>query len=202
MATIYVDGSSLKVSRRESRLGWGVVVVDEGTVTEHCGSVIVKQQFTAYHEVIAIIEAIKIAVALKIEPSSGSFITDDEVFGYAPFALHPENHAVRKRDAIEEKVHLATKKVCCRPALERVVLEYLRDSRIEKVKGHSGIIYNERADYLAKFGSRATGGPPAPFEHWFVHGIIRYASDGRAYVWKPPFADLVKRPVDLSTLIL
>ncbi len=190
---LHIDGSSVraKSGARRWALGWALVVSHGEFEAEVEGATQVPQELNGYHEMVAFVEAALYASARGVEPENLVVYTDDENIGYANGYLHPDNYAGARSFALNERLDKLCSKLYCE-ATRDLVLRYLRGARIHKLKGHSFLVYQERADYLARQCAwRLMEGTPLPslsFMDWLAKGLPYYTRDSvDPKTWHAPF---------------
>lgn len=195
-AVVYVDGSTVtdSTSAKEA-LGWGVVASHDDGLHERFGGVhhVRRGPLTGCHEHVAFFEAVRYALDQGLALGAVTFLCDDAMFGYAQVALHPGNFRTTQAQAVRERVKLVADRLYDNGLAERV-LHVLEHGLVHKLKGHSLMVHQERADYLAKWGARQrlanteSAESPMPFERWLSEGMCTYDESAQAVVpWTPPF---------------
>lgn len=190
---LHIDGSSVKsrAGQRRFVLGWGLVAHFAGTQAEAQGAVEVSQSFCGYHEMLAFVEGVLFAHARGYAPQDVAIYTDDEGIGYANWALHPGNYQGARADALGERLRRLTTALYSE-ATHALVLAYLREARIHKLRGHKFLIDQERADYLARQCAwrtlDGTAQSPLTFEQWLAAGLEYYERGADTpKTWYAPF---------------
>jgi ribonuclease HI len=167
MAIIYFDGgSSMKRKGKTIAIAWGIVAHLNGETHEVYGSVTKSRQVsTGCHELLALFESVLFAVNRGLSPTDCSFYTDDLMIAHAGFYLHPGNRTIRTSNLIMKHLtYISQEFYPDNPVLLDVVVDFLIKSRFSKVKGHSGIIDNCRADYLVR--QTRHNGQLVPYQRW------------------------------------
>lgn len=188
---IHIDGSAVKQSGRTWFLGWSLVAQEQDAHIECSGVRAVKQDSCGLHEVVAFVEAVAFVHGRGMPFEEVALYTDDEKVGYAPFHLHPDNfsgyHAQNLRGIIQRAVEVCGMSV----SMVNTCEEFLTKARVHKVKGHSRLVYQERADHLARSAARAMTDTPyasTSFAEWLQKGVMFYTSnEATAQFWHAAF---------------
>ena len=150
------------------------------------------------HEILAFVEAVTFVSGRGIAFEDVALYTDDERIGYAPFHLHPENYCGHPAQALRELLARAVSICGLPPAMADTSERFLRAARIHKVKGHSRLVYQERADHLARAAARSMTDTPyasSTFMEWLQRGVMFYSSKFEtAQFWHPAFC----KPAELE----
>lgn len=191
---LHVDGSSVRsrAGVRRNVLGWGLVAHFGGHQVEVQGAVEVGQGFGGFHEMVAMVEGVLFAHARGYQPEDVAIYTDDDVLGYANWSLHPDNYQGGRALALEERLRRLTTALYSE-ATHQLVMTYLREARIHKLRGHSFLVDQERADYLARQCAwrtlDGTQESPMSFAQWLACGLEYYARGADTpSTWYAPFA--------------
>jgi ribonuclease HI len=190
---VYMDGSSLyHQSKRSPTLGWGLVALNGDDHIEASGAKTdLARRHTNSHELLAFAETVRFLKRARFDFSDIDFYTDDEMIAYSGFTLHPGNYVSAK---VVERFHEQLRFIVAEFYDESMyddMLEALTKATFHKVKGHDGIIYNMRVDYLAKHAAyRASGQNKThhEFDEWLEQGFMEYRK-GDSYIWYPPFVE-------------
>lgn len=197
---LYVDGSTIMEATpptgRVYHMGWGLVAQYADQHHEVQGCTTVNKNLDGFHELAAFTEGVLFAHARGIAPQDLAVYTDDQAVGYANFTLHPENYRGGHAQGLRERVSQLCQTLYS-SATESLVLEYLQHARIQWVKGHRFLVYQCRADYLARHaarGAKSTAQPgrlgPLGFEDWLSQGFQYYTSGSEEpSTWYPPFVE-------------
>lgn len=193
---IHVDGSRVQAKGQcRYAIGWAVVGTLNGELIERCGShpLTHRQLLDVGHlyEQVAFISGVLLARNLGVPFSQLTLLCDDEIFGYAPTWLHPENYQALRKHQVATRLQRAVDNFFA-PEAQALVLQAFEEARIVKLKGHRGEVYQERADYLAKHNGRLQLGvlseAALSFDEWLDKGLIRYISpDVPPETWYAPF---------------
>ncbi len=193
---LHVDGSRVRTKDRSTyAIGWAAVGMFDGELIEHCGA----QQLTQHQlihygnlfEHVAFAEGVQLAHRLGVPFEQLTLLCDDDIFGYAPTWLHPENYLPGRRDHVLSRLD-KTVKGYFEEKTRDLVLSAFDKARIVKLKGHRFEVYQERADYLAKHQGKLTLGltdkPALSFENWLATGLVRYLDPALPpETWHAPF---------------
>lgn len=181
---IHVDGSCYN----KKYIGWGMLLLRNNEHVEQHGHV-VSYHLSGEHETLAISHAIAYCYERGIPPQDISCYCDDELLGYAPTYLHPDNYKALRRDQIIQRMNKVQE--LCFPLMPSSVFEYyLKEMRITKLKGHKNEVYQERVNFLAKYESTTAGGLLKEFEDydtWLNKGFINYGPERKASTYYPHF---------------
>lgn len=196
---LHVDGSCVVApGRSRQSFGWSVVALHDDKQIERFGHIITPKQtpLSGRHEHIAFIHGVLYANELGIPWKNVTIICDDELFGAGPNYLNPDNHQVVRSEQLLESLSIVSQH-CFDDQARSLTIEAMQQARIVKVKGHCKHVYQERADYLAKFGaheglSKNSGVNKGPLEMncWLKRGIEHYKIENGAYIkkiWHAPF---------------
>ena len=180
LCIIHVDGSfySASTSTKKSGLGWGIVAEHDDQTHEACGGYAVSknQGLNGAHEDIALLHALAYMRNHGFSPQNTHMYCDDQLMGHAPTYLAKENFLGYKAELIERRVTRAAQFIG-QEALVPQIMQELQDVCLHKVKGHQGHVYQERVDYLAKYGAHfSVGESPEKltFEDWLHKGLVVY----------------------------
>jgi ribonuclease HI len=187
---MFIDGSAVgKGSKNQWVLGWGIVV-NHGSA-ERQGAVWTTPSLKGQHEFLSFVEACIYAQSQGYEPSQVCIYTDDQLLGESNFSFHEGNHRGFIKDQIVERMRSITAELYCEQTFN-LVLGYLKNSQIHKVKGHSSMVSQERADYLARHSANQLSGrtaePLQSFPQWLEAGILYYGIGQVVKRWYAPFA--------------
>lgn len=177
---IYVDGAHQVQDKQHHVLAWGLVALHDDEHHEMRGSVLSPwpSPIGSCHEQIAFVQAVLYAKAHGFDLKNVSIFCDDDIFGYAPFFLHPGNYKPSRADQVMTRLHQVARHAYT-PAVKALVLEAFEKCRITKLKGHSEIVYQERVDYLAKHALRSVLNPEVyreclEMDEWLRRGLVIY----------------------------
>ena len=172
----YIDGSQVETENRTFRQGWGVVarhilgnsIEINGFVEHHIN----ERHLVGFYEVMAFYHAVLHAEQHGILPEETSFYTDCSWVAYSGFHLIRSN-----RSGMRYKIYARLKKFQKRfcPEDKHAILKIMRwlaFAQIHWVKGHSRLIDNCRADYLARQAVKEK--KVLPFNKWINHGFAMY----------------------------
>lgn len=203
---MYTDGGCGQIEgsrgKRHRIWSWGIVALHDDTHVELHGArrVPVGVDGRTEHELVAFIEAVLYAQSHGFSPECSSYYTDDEFVGYCAFRASSSS-SIRscQRQAVLERIN----DVCLRWYDIKTfyyLLETFDKSRITKVKGHSTIVNNLRADYLATW-ARLIEGPTSTkrflsYDEWLnSHHTIQFWRR-----WVAPFTNVdTKIPAEFET---
>ena len=191
---MYVDGSRVLAKDRSAQgTGWAVVACYDDRLIEESGSYRHGRQnsVTGYHEHIAFVQGVLLAHRLGVPFENLSLVCDDDVFGYAVTALHPENYLPGRRESLLARL-AHTVRSCFEPSAFELTMRAFSCARILKVEGHQRHVYQERADYLARFQARQACGVEQPdmldYDQWLLQGLEYYEHhDEPPVTWYAPF---------------
>lgn len=210
---IYMDGSAKTRPGpgKKCDLSWGIVALFKDEHVELKGARLdLPRRFCGSHEDLALIEAVRFARSHGYSFESMSFVTDDSAACQAGGYLHPDNFRPHQAQELRARY----KEMCDAfydEATFEEVIECLSASRFTKVKGHAGVIYNMRVDYLARV-ARDPSQAPIEYDDWLNEGFAVQATplnaddadltefsgepgegdiapDTAQVVWRPPFTD-------------
>lgn len=188
---LHIDGSAVKQSRKTWFLGWALVAQEQDHHIECAGVRTVAADSCGLHEILAFVEAVTFVSGRGIAFEDVALYTDDERIGYAPFHLHPENYCGHPAQALRELLARAVSICGLPPAMADTSERFLRAARIHKVKGHSRLVYQERADHLARAAARSMTDTPyasSTIMEWLQRGVMFYSSKFEtAQFWHPAF---------------
>lgn len=195
---IHVDGSHVAADNKRRRaLGWAVVGDFDGAHIEYHGAHPFawskSASYSGHFEHVAFINGVLLAQRPGVPFQRLTILCDDEVFGYAPTWLHPENRISHRREQVVSRLR-TTVDAFFTPDVEPLVFQAFEQARIVKLKGHRHEVYQERADYLAKHSGKLVLGlesaPPVSFDQWLKAGLQYYVSpDLPPQTWYAPFVD-------------
>lgn len=193
---VHIDGSSIKGNDNSGvpRIwthGYGIIICANNETIELSGSRYTPRHLSGSYEFYAFIE-----MALWLHKAGYDFkgvtvYTDDMEISQANFALHPENYRRTRAMQLLDKFHNTMSAFGYGLESFLIVANALTDCHIVKIKGHSGLIYSERVDYLARSAARKLSDKsdfvPLSFNEWLKQGIVYYSKAGIAKRWFPPF---------------
>ncbi len=185
---IYCDGGSQKLDSNSAVVSCGLVAIHDDQTIEFHKHHHVDRRFQGLHELIAFIHAVNYVKDLN--PNRVSFYVDDEDIGYAAFFLHQENFQKQHHDRIISRVLLACQAIGYSDS--GLIINFLKYSRIVKVRGHRTTVYNLRADYLACHSRQEflnNSQILESFESWLEKGFDGYTKTGELFKWYPPFSE-------------
>lgn len=193
---LHVDGSRVQAKGQcRYAIGWAAVGTLNGELLERSGGhPLTHQQLLNVgnlYEQVAFISGVLFAHSLGVPFRQLTLLCDDEIFGYAPTWMHPENYLSLRRHQVVTRLTRTVDNFFA-PEAHALVLRAFEEARIIKLKGHRGEVYQERADYLAKHHGRLQLGvaseDPLSFGEWLDKGLLRYTSpDVPAETWYAPF---------------
>jgi ribonuclease HI len=156
----YTDGSQLgrmpeklkgivAKDRNRELIGWAFVALHNDEMIE-CYGIKTGTGVEDKHEYFALVEAYLYSKSHSYLNSEISVYTDCQDFSDCIFSTRVENYRPTSRENWINKIteFLHTYYEFVEPDL---FFEFLHNARIHKVKGHSFMVYNTRADRLAKF---------------------------------------------------
>lgn len=188
MIQIYMDGGAREAPGTEKNfdLSWGIVALYEDFHVESSGAAMgAPRRFGGLHEEMALAQAARMARFLGFSPERTSFFTDDLNACHAGVWLHPQNYRQTQAEATRERY-----KTLCDQFYDRElydwIMECLTVSRFTKIKGHSRVVYNSRADYLASV-AREPGARSEPYDDWLHAGLSESSGPDSISPWQPPF---------------
>lgn len=164
MTTIYFDGSEKRNKENKSYdIGVGIVVVNQGNVSSY--SFGTTSPYSGGSEFIALAMTVE-TLRFHMDVRKARLFTDCEPVAHAKEHLHPGNYKGDKVELLRQSLD----KHLYRPYGTDInaLLAWLKVLNIEKLKGHSGIVYNEYADFLAKHGLNNSLEPFISFEEWVL----------------------------------
>ncbi|MNR71438.1 hypothetical protein D3C71_20540 [compost metagenome] len=193
---LHVDGSSKKFIDTTRRahwvLGWGVCAGHDGIDAEVLGARIgrTKEQ-SGWHEYVALAEGVLYATAKGFAPHQVVIHTDCDLLANAGFVLHPGNGVGKAAETLTGTFERLCSTFYDGQTLE-LVLQVLRQARLNKVASHRRVVYNERADFLAKHAVALHATPaeaaPLSFSGWLAKGLTKWVSPEEQVTWYAPFA--------------
>lgn len=201
---MHIDGSHVKSTvpnvGTKHALGWGIVALFNDQQVEVLAGQLIQPRLNGCHEMISFVEAALFAQARGYAPEAVTVYTDDERIGYAGVTLHPGNYRVASADSLTASIKNLTDAHYC-DATFATVMAYLKGARIHKVRGHAGLVYQERADYLARTGAWSVirqSEEVLSYPDWLQKGISYYTHpDEPQKTWHAPF---VTQPADAFAL--
>lgn len=191
---IHVDGSNVFAPNSDlEAIGWAVIACHDDELNERHGAVLHKRRgpLTGYHEQVAFVEAVKYASENGFAFENTTILCDDQIMGYAQTALHQGNCRATEAAAVRARIARVVAELYPVGTVH-MVLEAVEKATIHKLKGHSRMIYQERADYLAKHAARTVCELPTEplldYDAWLDTGIRFYDHEKAEYqTWKAPF---------------
>lgn len=173
---VHIDGSIIKgTSPKSFNIGWGIVI-NHGEM-ERYGAMTVGKENVGSYEIISFIEAVIYAVSRGVQPKDFTVYTDDERIAYAGFYFWKDNYCLGRGEEIRQKLANVLK-TCYSLELLPTLENFLVYSRIHKLKGHIGLVYQERANYLAKasayVGIDESKNVIHGYDDWLSEGFVRY----------------------------
>lgn len=189
---VYIDGSCVKKAARTYCLGWASVINAHDTLIEFAGARMANKSSAGLHEIVAFVEAVLYLHSHGYNFSDVALYTDDQTIGYSGFWLHPENYVGHKADNVRMYLTAAVELLNCPDQVVETCLEFLRQARVHKVKGHSRQVYQERADYLARSAANNLAEKPTSvlsFLDWLKNGVPYYSggTSNSPQWWHAPF---------------
>lgn len=146
MTVIYFDGAERRSTEAKGYdIGVGIVMVSEGNVEGYSLNTFVKVPGAAEYIAFAFMAE---TLRFRTDVRKARLFTDCSPIANAKEALHPGNNKGALAYAIESLFDRFTYKTL--GINTQTQLAWLKILSIEEVKGHSGVVYNEYADYLAK----------------------------------------------------
>lgn len=193
---IHVDGSNVFVSKSDvEAIGWAVIACHDDELHERYGAVPHKRRgpLTGCHEQVAFVEAVKYAHEHGFAFENTTILCDDDIMGYAQTSLHEGNYKSTEASAVRARIARVVSQLYPVETVH-LVLEAVEKATIHKLKGHSRMVYQERADYLAKHAARTLcelpTEPMLDYDAWLDAGIRFYDHEKAEYqTWKAPFMD-------------
>lgn len=199
---LHVDGSRvISGDRKEQSFGWAVIALHNDKQLERSGRIIDGKisPLSSYYENIAFLNGVLLAHELKAPWEKVSIFCDDMVFGAAPNDLHPQNYRHTNAERIHHAIDVVVEHAFMGDqGVKTLTLQAFNQARIVKVKGHQKHVYQERADYLAKFEARQgarlsyADDKPLPIDDWLKNGLPSYFDvDGQCMhqTWHAPFVN-------------
>lgn len=206
---LHIDGSHVKGKGSNGPahvLGWGIVALFNDQHVEVQSATFINARLNGYHEMIAFVEAAIFANARGYAPHEVTVYTDDETVGYAGSVLHPGNYQITKAEQLHLRLRELTDALYCDKTFS-LVMDYLRESRLHKIRGHNCLVYQERADYLARTGAwnlvkqEKEQESSLSFMEWLNQGIAYYTKSSEPpKVWVAPFVKQHEHVFDLVLL--
>jgi len=166
---MYIDGSERQLPKKDTVIqGWGLLALDkDGDSVELFGTAAKKTSHRGYHELHAFVAAIEFAEKRGLIPSETTIYTDDELIAYGGFHLVPANYSRSKKNLIKR---LRAFQAVFHPNYKTLVLKMIRwmiGAKLHWIKGHRVCVHNNRADYLARCGSKTTHPKDLePYDRW------------------------------------
>lgn len=174
-AVIYFDGGTSvsqapQASNRIASISWGIVAHANDTTHEINGLVTRPAPIvsTKYHELVAFVESVLWASHNRYGPNDCSFYTDDQLLHQSQFFLHDQQSKVSRTQRVSLTTQLrfvVDEFYGSMSGLMNILMLYLSEARIMKVKGHADCVYNCRADYLVR-QARQKSSTILPFNSW------------------------------------
>lgn len=188
----YIDGSCVKKGPRSYSLGWACVLNVHDSLIEVSGARMGNKLTCGLHEIASFIEAVLYLHSHGYSFSDVALYTDDQIIGYYGHGLHPENYAGDKAEHLTSKLATTVEFLNCPAHVVDLCLDFLRQARVHKVKGHSRQVYQERADYLARSAANNLAEKSASvlsFMDWLTVGVPYYngSTSNSPQWWHPPF---------------
>ena len=189
-----MDGGSAKHhSKRDIyTISWGIVAHLNDTTHEVSGAHDkVGQFFNGSHELFAFIESVKFMMSHNIDYKTVAIFTDDASVCHVNL-MYVKYNTMDHTQKLTQQLAQICKKFYNAEILEQC-FECLKNARFEKIKGHRTIVYNLRADELARVAREVTRGNLTPilsFEEWLNDGFKYYDCDGVMQRWYAAFSDL------------
>jgi hypothetical protein len=126
------------------------------------------------------VEGVLLAHARGYLPEDVVINTDCDVLGNANLWLHPGNYMGLRAEQVRGRLRTVTNALYSE-ATYQLALYFLQHARINKLKGHSFLVDQERADYLARQRAwQALDGssePALPYSEWLTRGFEYYTRD-------------------------
>ncbi len=196
---MYIDGSAVQqpvsLTHNTLHVGWGAVAQYDNRNHEMQGAFVADKALDGYHELVALVEAARFAAKQGVAMSDLSIYTDDQSVGYANTTLHPDNRLHAAADRLRLRLNFVCEAMY-NPTIEALALDALSNARITWVKGHRFLVYQSRADYLARNAARSSSrgrvGPRLSFERWLAKGFSYYTAEStQPQVFHVPFTHLL-----------
>lgn len=176
MTMIFFDGSERKVGKNFV-IGAGVVIVERGLVRECQFQTVLPR--SGFAETVAFWHVLSIMPFSEL--NKARLFTDDEIVGRAKEALYDGNYAGKAKERLLTHFDAFTNLFGSdRP---QHFIQALKHLDIQKVKGHADIVYNERADYLAKCANDKSK-TVAPYEQWVLEPKKYWDTEKECYAEK------------------
>jgi ribonuclease HI len=178
---LYTDGSQLgrlpsklkgKIKDHKKAIGWSFIALHNDEMVE-CFGVKRGRSVQDKHEWFAMVEAFLYAQSHGYSNSEISVYTDCQDFSDCISSFNKANYRFVARDNWVNRVESFIKGYY--PHINpNDFFKFLEDARIHKIKGHSFLVYNVRADRLAKFALKQHFGVSCignaksmfPFDEW------------------------------------
>lgn len=176
---LYIDGSQMgKVPKRlrgivknnnKRAIGWAFVALHDDNMIE-CYGIKTGKEVQDKHEWFAMVESYLYAKSHGYENSEISVYTDCQDFSDCIFSIDLNNYRFVARDKWFIRIEKFLNEYY-RHINVNSFIEFLQTARIHKVKGHSFLVYNTRADRLARLAVMQFFCPSAnvelpPFDYW------------------------------------
>ena len=191
-AIIYLDGSAVQLNtKRHVSLGWGLVVLANDKQVEQHGAYRVPKALSAYHEQVALVEAVLYAHREGLAPEEVVFYTDDAIARNAQEGLHPGNCRAAWTSQLQGRIEQLARELYDADTW-RLVKAYLQQTRLNKLKSHRNLVYNHRVDYLARNAAYSLKGTPREvinYDDWLAAGFVRYVDNDTTETWYAPFTN-------------
>lgn len=143
---IHTDGSG--DIRHRNCIGWAFVALHNNEAVE-CAGIKTGDYVYDNHEWIAMVESYLYAKSHGYNNSEIAIYTDCNDFLDCIFSIQDENRRFVSKDRWLERIESFLAHNYAYVKLD-MFIEFLLTARIHKIKGHSFLVYNSRADYLAK----------------------------------------------------
>lgn len=192
--TCFIDGSE-SITKKTIRQGWGIVArhtigqtVEINGFIDYPGK---NKNVAGFFELLAFYHAVNHAEENNIYPEDVSFYTDCAFVGYAGFNLVRQNRSKQKKSVITRLIKF--QKLFCANDKHAVMklVRWLAYAQIHWVKGHSRIIDNCRADYLARIAVHKK--EAMPFSEWILNGFTVFDYETKNVIqWHPPFSKTIE----------
>lgn len=182
MAFAFIDGAERVISngtgKKSYKLGAGVLYKGPNGLLEYMFSTVVPVPGLAEYYAYACMNYL---YPTRFEIYKGLKVyTDCQLLAYANEVLHvPNGHGIRREQLLKEIDRLFQHIPETDPSVKKDMHLY----QFEKVKGHSGIVYNERADYLAKQALVDTT-VRQPFDDWVLEPQRYWDTKAGEYAFK------------------
>jgi len=183
-----VDGSicnDLETKKKKKAVGWAIVI--NNGFEEVYGALEWNKELAGYHEHVSLIHGVLLALARKYSPEQCIFYTDAQILSEINFHFHEEN-----RSPVASVLKMQLENTLVALGLENCkedLFDFLKSTQVKKIRSHSKLAAQERADYLARTCARQFVGSLEPlmdYDSWLKKGIEVREGDTVCY-WNFPF---------------